>query len=176
MYCVIVGLFLQSAFRSGYFAFQSDIDYIWEFSRRLIPHLRPCIIVGVLYHVLMFYFIIWLLESSLGSHKSSLTIFSSTWCSIKGVPFFYFVVRCVSTGTEGWCMQNNLRNWLRTKVISAWYSPFFSWKWKSTQNQHWVSNLNMWPPTTHIYPILNKTKTFTKKGALSCFSVDCMHF
>ena len=34
--------------------------------------------------ILIFYLIIWLVEGSLESHQSSLTIFSSTWCYIKG--------------------------------------------------------------------------------------------
>ena len=53
------------------------------------PHLYSFITVGVSSHVLIFYFIIWLLEGSLESHQS-------------------FVARCVSIGTRGRYMENGL--------------------------------------------------------------------
>ena len=43
-----------------------------------------CIILGVLIHVLIFYFIILLLEGSLESNISSLTIFPSACHDVKG--------------------------------------------------------------------------------------------
>lgn len=88
-------------------------------------HLHPCIIVGVLSYVLIFYFIIWLLKGSLESFQSTRTIFSSTWCHTKGGSCFYFVAQSVSIGTKKWCMENGLWNWPSTVVLSGWSSPFF---------------------------------------------------
>ena len=83
-------------------------------------HLHPCIIVGVLPHVLIFYFITWLLESSIKPHQFSLTISFSTWCHIKGMPCFYSVTQCVGIGTKGWCTENSSCNWHFTAVLGGW--------------------------------------------------------
>ena len=86
----------------------------------------PYTLLGVLFHVLLFFFIIWRQESWVKSHQCSLTIFSSTWCHIKGALCFYFVVWCISIGTKQCCMEISLWNWLSAVVLSGWSSSFFS--------------------------------------------------
>ena len=102
------------------------------------PHLHPCINVGVLSHVLIFYFINWLLEGSLESH-----LYSSNF-QIKDSLCFYFVTQCVSIGTKGWCMGNSLWHWLSARVLSGWLSPFFSWKLESTKLHKVNTGLVSW--------------------------------
>ena len=64
----------------------SPIDQIDRIFQQGEVSLRTdsCIILGVLIHVLIFCFIILLLEGSLESHKSSLTIFRSTCHDVRG--------------------------------------------------------------------------------------------
>ena len=134
IYCDLIEHFLQSAFRPCYLGCESNRSSL-EYSLRgeVTPYLHSCVNVGVLSCVLIFHFIIWLLEVSLKYHQSSLTICPSTWCHIKGSPCFYFVTWCIITGAKGWFIENSLRNWLSTLVIDGWSNPFFSWKWESTQ-------------------------------------------
>ena len=124
MYFDLEGPFLQSAFRPYYlgcgfnkFCFENSLG------GEVNPYLHSDIIVGVLYHVLIIYLIICILEGSLESHQSSLTIFSHTWCNIKAGPCFCFVAWCVDIATNGWCAKNSLWNWLRTLAIGGWSSP-----------------------------------------------------
>ena len=116
-YCDLVGPFLQPAFRPCFLGCGSNrICLENSIEGEVSLHLHPCIIVGVLSHS-------WYLTSLSDfwkSHQSSLTIFSSTWCHIKGGPCFYFVVWCVSIGTRRWCIENNLWNWRSTIVLSGW--------------------------------------------------------
>ena len=92
MYCDLVGTFLQYAFRPCYLGCGSNIFCLQNsFGGKISPHLHPCIIVGVLSYVLILCFVISLLEGSLESHQSSLTIFSRIRCHIAGGPCFYFI-------------------------------------------------------------------------------------
>ena len=92
MWCDLVGPFPQSAFRQCCIGCCSNRLCLGKsLEGEVIPHLHDCIIVGVFSHVLIFYFIICVLEDSRKYHKSSLTIFSSTWYHIKGGSCFYYV-------------------------------------------------------------------------------------
>ena len=74
------------------------------------PQRHPCINVGVLSHILIFHFVICLLEGSLESHQSSLLIFPCSRCHIKEGSYSYFF-------TRWWCIENSLRNWLSTENV-----------------------------------------------------------
>lgn len=77
MYCELVESILQSVFRHvlgcGSNRLCLENYLVSEVSR----HLHSCIIMGVLSYILIFYFIIWLLEVSLKYLQSSLTNFSA---------------------------------------------------------------------------------------------------
>ena len=132
-----------------------DICQYWQCNRPCLKnslgvevnsHLCPYIILGVLSHALIFYFIIWLLEGSLESYQTWLTIFSSTWCHIKDRPGF-FTARCICIGTKWWC------TWKIASEIDLvpWYIVrgllhFFSWKWDT--------GLVPWLHTPSLLPLL----------------------
>ena len=88
MYCNLVGPFPQSAFRQCFFGCGSNICLEKSLGVEVSPHLNGCIIVGVFSHVLIFYIIIYVPEDS-RVRKSSLTMFTGTWCHIKGGSCFY---------------------------------------------------------------------------------------
>ena len=93
----LVRPFLKSDFRPYYFACGCNrLCHENSLGCDVSPHLHPCVIVGVWSHVLIFYFIIWLLKDPLESYLFPQTISSSTWCHIKGGPCFYFVTWCIS--------------------------------------------------------------------------------
>ena len=144
MYCDLVGPLLWFVLRSYYLGCGPHRLYLENsLGFETSPQLYLCIIVGVLFHVLIFYFIVWLLKGSLESHQSSLTIFCITWYQIKGGSCFNFVTRWVTIGTKGWNMEKSLWSWLSNVVISGWSSLFFSWKSESMQNWHYISTLTM---------------------------------
>ena len=102
MCCYFVGPFLQSTLRPFYLGCRSNrfcLDN--SLGCEVISYLHPCIIAGVLSHVWIFYFIIWLFKDSKESHLSWLIIFSSTSCLLKGRSC-YFVAPCISIGTKEW--------------------------------------------------------------------------
>ena len=77
-----------------------------------------------LFHILISYFIIWLLEGSLESNQSSLTMFFSNWCHITDSSYLYFVTQCVSIGPKEWSIENSWWNWLNIIGLNGWLSPF----------------------------------------------------
>ena len=106
---------------------------VWEFSRGWgQPPSTSCIIGGALSHVLMFYFIIWLLEDKLDSTSPHWPYFSSP----ERVAHAFIFSSMLSIGIRGGICKITLQNWLSTMVLSRWSSPFFSWKRESTQRGH----------------------------------------
>ena len=127
LYYDLAGPFLQSTFRQYFLGCGSDRLCLENSLRgKVIPGVHPGMIVGVFSRIIIFYFIIWLLEDSLRSQQPSLTIISSTWCHTKGGSCFYFVTWCASIDVKGWCMENSMWNWLSTLVLCGWSSPFFN--------------------------------------------------
>ena len=108
MYCDSVGPFPQSAFRQCYRGWGSNRLCLKNSLRGEVnPHLYTYIIVGILSHALIFYFIIWLLRGSLESHQSSLLSMLMLILSV-------FV--------------KNLRIFL--KILIDWASGIIEIKWK----------------------------------------------
>ena len=71
IYSDLIGPFLQSAFSLCYLGCESNILFLENsLEGEVNSFVHPCIIVGVLSHVLIFFFITWLLEGSLEFHQS----------------------------------------------------------------------------------------------------------
>ena len=121
MYCDFLGPFLQSAFHQCYLGCVSNrLCLENSLCGGVSPRLHPCIIVGVLSHVFIFCFIIWLLKGSIKLHQSSMTIFSRQWCNIKD-PYFLFPGALVLV-LRGAIWK--IVNWLSNVVLSGWSSHF----------------------------------------------------